>query len=40
MADANLPCDSGLMKTLLWLLLAVVGVMVLSDALFDALRES
>jgi len=28
------------MKTLLWLLLAVAGVMVLSDALLDALRKS
>ncbi|MFM8831365.1 MAG: hypothetical protein ACKOHM_10235 [Spartobacteria bacterium] len=28
------------MKTLLWLLLAVAGVMVLSDALFNAARKS
>jgi hypothetical protein len=40
MADANLHCNCEPMKTLLWLLLAVAGVMVLSDALFDALRKS
>jgi hypothetical protein len=40
MADANLHCDCEVMETLLWLLLAVAGVMVLSDAIFDALRKS
>jgi hypothetical protein len=40
MADAALPCDCEPMKTLLWLLLAVAGVMVLSDAIFGALRKS
>jgi hypothetical protein len=40
MADANLHCDCEAMKTLLWILLAVAGVMVLSDALFDAMRKS
>jgi hypothetical protein len=40
MAEATLPCDFEPMKTLLWLLLAVAGVMVLSDALFNALRKS
>ena len=40
MAESTLPCDCELMKTLLWLLLAVAGVMVLSDALLDALRKS
>jgi len=40
MAVSTLPCDCEPMKTLLWLLLAVAGVMVLSDALFDALRKS
>ena len=40
MAGMTLPGDCEPMKTLLWLLLAVAGVMVLSDALFDALRKS
>ncbi len=40
MADVTLACDCEPMKTLLWFLLAVAGVMVLSDALFTALRKS
>lgn len=40
MAGPTPPCHFKLMKTLLWLLLAVAGVMVLSDALFNAARKS
>lgn len=40
MAGDAPPGDLQHMKTLLWLLLAVAGVMVLSDALFNALRKS
>lgn len=40
MAGTTPPCDFEIMKTLLWLLLAVASVMVLSDALFNAARKS
>lgn len=40
MADANRPSDCEFMKILIWFLLAVAGVMVLSQALFDTLRKS
>ncbi len=40
MAGTTPPCDCEPMKTLLWLLLAVAGVMFLSDAVLNALRKS
>jgi hypothetical protein len=40
MAVAPLPSDFQTMRTIVFFLLAVAGVMVLSDAVLNALRKS